>query len=412
MSETISPPTSPSPKWGSTTKMVVGLTIVAIIALLFIQFRNIVGPLILAFMLALLLHPVASYLSRTTRIAWRTSVNLIYLIVFILVIALFAVTGLAIVQQLQSLIGFVQLYMTDLPALVTDLSQKVYHIGPFELSLAQFDLQSLVNQVLAAVQPALGRAGSLISTLAGGATVAVGWGLFVLIISYFLLAEAGKFPNELIHIEVPGYRSDIRRLNRELTKIWSAFLRGQLTITLLVMIIYAILMTALGVRFAWAIAILAGLGRFVPYLGPLILWIVTALVAFFQGGNYFGLVPLQYAILVVAAGFIIDQVFDNLVTPRFMGETLGVHPAAVLVAAIIAANLIGLIGLLLAAPVVATLKLVSGYVLRKMLDAEPFPVAEVARKTEELPWQRLTVRIKSWWRTIRERFNKDQTSPK
>jgi predicted PurR-regulated permease PerM len=78
-------------------------------------------------------------------------------------------------------------------------------------------------------------------------------------------------------------------------------------------------------------------------------------------------------VLVVAV--IIDQIFDNLVTPRFLGQTLGVHPAAVLVAAIVAARLIGLIGLVLAAPSLATLSLISRYIVRKS-SPEPFPETE------------------------------------
>src|SRR5512145_812716 len=77
---------STSPRWGSTTKLIVGLTIVAIAAALFVQFRTIVGPLILAFILTYLLHPVAVRLSTALSIPWRTAVNLIYLLVLVLLI--------------------------------------------------------------------------------------------------------------------------------------------------------------------------------------------------------------------------------------------------------------------------------------------------------------------------------------
>lgn len=365
-----------SPKWGSTTKMIVGLSIVALLAALLVKFRHLIGPLILAFMLSYLLYPVAAWLSKTIKIPWRTAVTLIYLLLFILLASLFTLTGLAVVQQLQSLVGFIQNNVKNLPDIVAQLSQRSYDFGPFHFSLANYDLATLTNQLLSAVQPLLGKAGSLISSIATSAAVTIGWSLFVLVISYFLLADAGRVSGELVHIEVPGYQSDLQRLSKELRNIWNAFLRGQLLIIGLVMLVYSVLMGILGVRFAIGIAILAGIARLIPYIGPAVLWITTILVTYFQGGNYFGLSPVQYAILVVALAFITDQVFDNIIAPRFMGHALGVHPAAVLIAAVIAANLIGLIGLILAAPTVATLKLFSRYITRKMFDLDPWPALE------------------------------------
>jgi len=399
--------TPESPRWSSTTKTVIGLTVVAIVAALLVQFRNIIGPLILAFMLSYLLHPVAKKLSLSVKISWRMAVNLIFLLMIILVIALFTAAGVAIVQQLQSLIGFVQRNVTNLPAVVAEMTKQSYHIGPFDLSLAQYDLQALLDRLLSWVQPVLGRAGSLISTVAASAAVTIGWGLFVLVISYFLLADADRVTDELVHIDLPGYNKDLRRLGTELRKIWNAFLRGQLSIILLVMISYTVLMGIIGMRFALGIAILAGLGRFVPYLGPLVLWIVTALVAYFQGGNYFGLQPWSYAVLVLGLAFLTDQIFDNLIAPRVMGQTLGVHPAAVLVTAIIAARLIGIIGLVLAAPVVATFKLLSGYIIRKMLDLDPWPAVEISAASPEMFWSKLASHLRQWWRIIKNRWLKE-----
>jgi predicted PurR-regulated permease PerM len=97
---------------------------------------------------------------------------------------------------------------------------------------------------------------------------------------------------------------------------------------------------------------------------------------------------------------IVDQFFDNIVSPRFLGQTLGVHPAAVLVAAIIAANLLGLVGLVLAAPVLASLMLVGRYTIRKMLDIDPWPEPELELAPMEYPWVRWGKRIEDWNRSF------------
>ena len=98
-----------------------------------------------------------------------------------------------------------------------------------------------------------------------------------------------------------------------------------------------------------------------------------------------------------------DQVFDNLVSPRILGQTMGVHPAAVLVAAIIAANLIGFIGLVLAAPVLATFIIVGRYALRKMLDLDPWEgIEREYRVKQRIPLQILN-RLRTWFRSLIQR---------
>jgi predicted PurR-regulated permease PerM len=385
-----------SPRWGPTMKLIVGLSFVGIVAGLLVYFRGLIGPIILAFVLSYLLHPIADRLSTLTRLSWKGAVNIIYLVLLVLLAASITVAGLAVVQQIQNLILVVERFLNNLPQIVADLSVQTFYLGPLVLDMAQFELGVITERLLAYLQPLLGRVGTLVSTAATSAAATLGWLLFVLVISYFLLADASRVPTKLPYIQIPGYDEDLRRLGMELKRSWNAFLRGQLILITLVLISYTILMTILGVRYAVAIAILAGLSRFVPYLGPMTAWTVTALVAFFQPFNYFGLGPWQYTLLVIIAAVVLDQIFDNLVSPRLFGNTLGIHPAAVLITALLAANLIGLIGLVLAAPAVATFKLIGRYIIRKMLDLDPWPIED---KVEKQPAVSLQTRVLKWVQT-------------
>jgi predicted PurR-regulated permease PerM len=376
---------------------------VAIVAAAMFYFRGIIGPLLLAFILAYVLHPVVNRLSQTTRLNWRMSVNLVFIVVLILLAGLLTWSGLAIVTQFQSLIRVVQNFIEiTLPNLAAELSQNIFYIGPFAIDLTQFDLRALSEQILGIIQPILGQTANLISTIASSAAVALGWLLFILVISYFLLAEAGQMPNELFRLEIPGYDHDIRRLVVELQKLWNAFLRGQLIIFGFAVILNMMLLYSLGLRYALGIAILAGLAKFVPYLGPLTVLIVAGVVAFFQPATPFGLIPWQYTLLVLVAVVILDQSFDNLVTPRLLGRTLNLHPAAILVAALIAFNLIGIIGLVLAAPSLATVKLLGRYTIRKMLDIDPW-LKTSEPPPMEYPWTRVYRVCQTWWRTYNQK---------
>ena len=396
-----------SPQWGSTTKLVVGLTFVAIVAALFVRFQNLVGPLILTFMLTYLLHPLVSSLSNATRLSWRMAVNLVYIVLVVILVSLFTATGFAVVQQFQSLVRVIERFVTGLPEMITNLSTQTFMIGPYVVDMSQYlsteNLTVITEQLLSAVQPLLGQAGSLLATVATQTASTVGWVFFVVLVSYFLLSEMSRIPNPLRSIEIPGYDADIRRLTRELGLIWNAFLRGQVILFTLSLLIFSMVLSALGTRYFLALALLAGLARFVPYIGPIITWTVTALVVYFQAGNYLGLVPWQYALIVIIFVIVVDNIFDNFVSPRILGETLGVHPAAVLVAAIIAANLLGLVGVVLAAPVLASLMLVGRYTIRKMFDIDPWPEPELEITPVVYPWSNWGMKIEGWIARFKQR---------
>jgi predicted PurR-regulated permease PerM len=365
-----------SPRWSSTTKLLVGLVIVGIIAFLFFRFTSLITPLLMIFILAYLLHPVATMISYWLRISWRAAVNILYFIILILLLGSLTLGGVGLVGQVQSLIQLVETIVADLPTYVESLSGQVFQIGPFTLDMRTIDLNAISRELLSFVQPLLGRTGNLVTAIAGGAAEIFGWTFFVLIVSYFLMVESSGLQSDLIKVEVPGYNEDLRKLGSKLSTIWNSFLRGQIFIFAMSTVIYIFVLSIFGVRYAIGIAFLAGLAKFLPYIGPAITWVIMALVTFFQNPTPFGMQPLTYMLMVVITTTIIDWIIDNLVVPRIMAQTLRVHPAAVLVTALIAANLLGVIGVVIAAPFLASLMLLGRYTMRKMLDMNPWPPGE------------------------------------
>ena len=365
-----------SPRWSSTTKLLVGLVIVGLIAFLFFRFTSLITPLLIVFILAYLLHPVATMISYWLRISWKASINILFFIILVLFIGLLTLGGVGLVAQVQSLIQLVQAIVADLPKYIENLSGQVFQIGPFTLDMRTLDLNALSSQLLSFVEPLLGRTGTLVSTVASATAEILGWTFFILIVSYFLMIESSGLLGDLFRVEIPGYNEDLRRLGSELNRIWNAFLRGQIFIFAMATLIYIFVLSFFGVRYAIGIAFMAGLAKFLPYIGPAITWVVMALVTYFQPEKPFGLQPLVYMGMVVITTTVIDWIIDNMIAPRIMARSLRVHPAAVLVVALIAANLIGLLGVVIAAPVLASFTLLGRYTMRKMLDLNPWPPGE------------------------------------
>ena len=403
--EKYQPPSSP--RWGAMSKLVVTLTLVVVLGALLVRFKFIIGPILMAFILAYLLLPLASLMSKKTPLSWAVAVNLIYLIFVIILLAILTWGGVGLVGQVQNLISAVQNYANQLPTFIESLSHKEYILGPFSFDFSKIDWQTIGQQILAYVEPALGKVGGLVGTLATSAVSILGWTAFVVVVSYFFLLESGGLRTRIIQFDIPGYSEDIRRLGKKLGLIWNAFLRGQIIIFFSKVISYTVLMSALGVHYAIGIALIAGFASFLPYVGPAINWIVLGLVTYFQASNPFGLAPLAYTVICIIIALVIDQVFDNLVSPRIMANTLKVHPAFVLIAAIIAANLIGIIGIIIAAPLLATLQLVGRYTMRKLFDRDPWPPEEDIFPPPHPP--RWILRISTWWQ---KRRNKGQNLAK
>jgi predicted PurR-regulated permease PerM len=388
------PPTSP--RWGATTKMVVAFTFIAIVAALLIQFHTIIGPLLMAFIFSYLLHPIASFISRGLRLSWRAAVAILFLLILVLLLGLLTLGGVGLVNQIQSLITLLQSSLDQLPELIKNVASFGARFG---LDLSHVDLTSVSDQLLSFGQNFLSQIGSLISSFASGAASFLGWTFFVLLISFFVLAESGGLRQDMFKVDLPGYAEDLRRLGDQLAHIWNAFLRGQIIIFVATVAIYFVVLNILGVRYAIGLAIGAGFARFVPYVGPAINWAALALVTFFQPSRpFFDEQPLYYTLIVFIIALVIDQIFDNIVSPRIMADALKVHPAAVLVAAIISASLLGVLGVVIAAPMLATLQLFGQYTFRKMFDLNPWP--ETPARVVPAPPPAWT-RVRAWWMSLR-----------
>jgi predicted PurR-regulated permease PerM len=338
--------------------------------------------------LTYLMYPPSSWMMRKLRMNWRLSVTLSFLIVLFIFFGLLTWGGLAIIDQGQSLIAFLEKAIVDLPTTIQNFLNTPLTLGPFKFELYRINLDSISSQITSAVQPALGNLGNILGQIASGTATTIGWLLFVMMMAYFILAETGGKLDKILHFDIPGYEDDSRKIGIMLSKVWNAFLRGQFLIIAFVIFVYSILFGAVGLRYFFGLAIIAGLTRFLPYIGPLIAWTTYGLVAYFQGTTIFDMSPLAYAAFIVALAWLTDVVIDNFISTRVMADALAVHPAAILVAALIGANLLGVAGMILAAPVLATLQLLFRYILRKLLDKDPWDGVDLETRkkvTVQLP---------------------------
>ena len=364
--------TTPSPPWGGMTKAFVALAVFALVGGLLLRFHDIIPLLVVAGILAYLVLPLVQRVTANTGLSWGLVSFLVFFLLVLVFLGASAVTGFAMVRQLESLFFTVQEFLLDLPADLAALGEQPLSIGPWELDLTEVDLSQLAEQALAYIQPLLSQASSLLSSLAGGAVELVGGIVFVFAVAYFVITDYTRVEGRLSNLVIPGYEGDLRRILQALANIWNRFLRGQMVMVFLAGVSMWLAMSILGVNFSLGLGLLAAIAKFVPIFGPLFAGAVAALVALFQPTNWLGMSPVTHALLVVIMQIVADQSLDYLVQPRVMGRSLNLHPAFILIGAIVAASLAGIIGLLLTAPAIATLMLLGRYIYRKMSDMSPW----------------------------------------
>ncbi len=171
----------------------------------------------------------------------------------------------------------------------------------------------------------------------------------------------------------------------------------------LLFVVYVIFLSILQMPFSLGIAIIVALGRFIPYVGAWIGWITMGIVGLIIRPTPFGLLPAAYAIIIIAIALVIDNIIDNIIRPKVMGNALRVHPAGVLVMALIGSQLFGLIGIMIAAPFLATLKLIFHYVLSKLTDQDPWQGIKYQSSNKE---NFLTKWLRRLGKTLSERGKK------
>lgn len=403
-----------SPKWSNSTKALVAFTFFGLIAFFLVRFRAIVGPLLLAFLLTYLLYPVVSWLAKKIKLPWGLAVGLVLIVVVLVLLGLLTWGGIALVEQSKGLIDFLQNTLDDLPERLEDINEQMIVIGPFEYPLRNLNLNldTVGQQIVSSIQPLFSQVGSIVTSIASGAASLVTALFLVIMLAYFILSENRGRPYQLFSLNLPGYEYDIQQMDQELERIWNGFLRGQLIMVSITFLIYLVLLNILGVRFALGLAVMAGFARFIPWVGTTVTWFVYFLVALLQGSTLFALLPFPYALLVIGVAILMDPIIDSMITPRVMGKALRVHPAMLLVGIIIGATWLGFVGLILTGPVLASVKLLATYALRKSFDMDPwaslerdrYPRQPTAAKYGRKLWRKISTWGIKLWKLARDRF--------
>ncbi len=243
-----------------------------------------------------------------------------------------------------------------------------------QLSLDQL-FTSLSSNVLNVVQTLGGQTISIFGSLATATISTVGWTIMVLFLSFYLVKDHETLFESLVKMAPRTYQGDLVRLSEGISITWNAFLRGQLVLCVVVGVIIFVIALIIGLPNAITLAIIAGLMELIPTFGPILAAVPAVLIAAFQAdASWLGslMSPFWFAVLVLGIYGFIYQFENYYLVPRIIGHHLKLHPLVILLGVLGGASVAGIFGVLLAAPVLASIRLVWLYIYCKLSDQDPF----------------------------------------
>ncbi len=369
-----------SPLWGRSTKLVVIVIGLVLVALAAWRFQNLIVMFILAAVIAYILNPLVVFVNERTRISRGWVILASYLLLSVALIGLFVSLGVVAFDQATDFINLVPALIDQIVSLFEEINMQSEPIVIYDQIVIEplsLPWDSITDQLLGLIQPTLSTSGGFVGQLASTTVRTLGNLVFVFVISIYLIFEAPNIGSYLQELAAqPGYETDMERMSKELSRIWSAYLRGQVILGVIIFFVVWLGLSVIGVRNALTLGLIAGLLEFVPTIGPIVSTVIAMAVALFQPVNPWGLVGWQFAVVVLIFMIVVQQVENNFLVPRIVGSALDLHPLIVIIGVFMGASIAGVLGAILAAPLLASLKLITVYAWRKLFDQPPFPESD------------------------------------
>ena len=354
-----------------TAKSIALLLAVAALVWIIANFSGILVILFVAILLAVAITPLVTRLEEL-RIPRAIAIVISYVGLFALLSIVIAVLVPVLIEQINQL-------SENLPTLtqtVLDLPNK--WIAPYFPSFAQrFQLNNLAQQLSEQLGLLVGGVGTLLVGVGRTLTSLILNGLLVLVVGFILTADAQFAPHFIARFFPPAHRATATKLAREMGERLGHWVRAQLLVCLFYGFCFGIGLGLLGVPYAFALGLAAAFMELIPYVGGAIVTAIAMVVALSSS------IWLALGVLIVY--LVIANIEANIVYPKFVGESVGVHPLVIIIALFIGAEARGVTGALLAVPFTVVLQVLFDKFYRFAEEPVPVPVDVPLESPPETP---------------------------
>jgi len=375
----------PSPGWAPNTKlMVISMLFVLSIVGLYLV-RNVLAIAALAGLIAFLVAPLIRLSVKHLRLPRGFALLVAYLVVFVGTLGFGYLMTRSIVASIVELnpIGLVENVRIA-------LLERVNAEGQIILAGVTVDMTSVLDSLRTSVgtggdsggividaEKALAFLGAGLSgfrTVVGILTAVITSAIVTALVAIYINADSLRMHETTIANLPPGYERDGLRLMAEIKRVWRGYLYGQLVNSLITGTIVFAVLWAVGLPGAFLMGAIMVVLNMIPTFGPILAAIPGVFAALLSGSTRWPeLENYWFALIVIGIYLVVVQAQANIIAPKVMGTAVRLRPAIVLIGLLIGFQVGGLLGSLLAVPVIASIRDVGVYLWRKLIDADPWP---------------------------------------
>lgn len=313
--------------------------------------RAILTPFILGAIFAYVLNPVINFITHRIKLPRTLSVIIIYLIIVGTIVFLGTVVTRQILQESSDLRNFSDNF--------SKAAKEQIHTFPSWLAPE-------AESILTSIQKSKFLTSSSLFTFFPRALSGFFGFLVFLFSGFYFLKDGGKIFGKLAVYVPREYKIDVEILFRKINSVFGDYLRGQIFMIFFVSTVLFIALTILGVKFAAILAVFSGFAEIVPIIGPIVAGGVAAITVLINGQVNFGLTPFSGAITVAIVYTVVRQFQDYFVVPHVMGRIAKLHPVLILFSALAGEHIAGILGLVLAVPAAATIRIMLEFFLNQI----------------------------------------------
>jgi len=383
-------------KWDRQTKRTVLIVLLAALLFAIWLSRDVLSWLIIAGIISYLLSPIVGLLARL-RIPRALGTTFVFIILAVVMVVVPILLAPVLTAQLTDLASFdvsstASALFNALMAWVNELPDEIILFGieiPTNNAVNQFqsDFQQItfvptLAEVLNYVQGLITTATGIVTSttaltfnVVGTIFSALAATIVIYFMSLYMTKDMPAIRGYFQSLFPSSFQPELAELMRRIGYIWASFFRGQLILSFTIGIVTWVVLTIVGMPGALVLAITAGVLEVIPQLGPVIATIPAVIVALIQGSPVlaqYGVGNVGFALLIVGIYFVIQQLEGSILVPRIIGDSVNLHPVVVIMGVMVGLSTFGILGAFLAAPTLASIRVVGGYVHAKLLDYPPF----------------------------------------
>jgi predicted PurR-regulated permease PerM len=313
---------------------------------------KIFSPVIWAIIFAYILNPVVHLIDKRG-ISRLCSVLIVYTSLLGIMVVIFTMITPNITKEVTNLMEVLPRYTTEANDYVNYIYEKIERLDNFSPQFASvketvqdqlLEVQVYIMDIIKEITNSIFNLFSQVVTL-----------VLIPIFSFYFLKDVAYFKKKIVFIIPQNFRKELINIARDIHVLLNKFIRGQFIVAACVGILSIFALVTIKVNFAFLIGMIAGLSNIIPYFGPIIGAIPGVIIALLDS-------PMK-ALWVIIAFIIIQQIESAIITPKVVGESVGLHPVTVIISLLIGNEWFGLMGLIFAVPIAASLKIITKHMI-------------------------------------------------